>query len=74
MKKIKTYDLVETINVDYSPIMSSAQDYDDHYVICSSMANTFVEYDDNQNLLAKFTITNNASRTFKLSFNGYMFE
>ena len=44
----KTYDLVETINVDYSPIMSSAQDYDDHYVICSSMANTFVEYDDNQ--------------------------
>ena len=38
----KTYDLVETIDVDYSPIMSRAQDYDDHYVICSSMANTFV--------------------------------
>ena len=70
----KTYDLVETIDVDYSPIMSSAKDYDDHYVICSSMANTFVEYDDNQNLLAKFTITNNAYRTFKLSFNGHMFE
>lgn len=70
-----TYRLVERVELPYSSIVSSVQEYGDNMVYCSGKAYKFGEYGPDNELLAEFTmdIENYTYRVFKYSMEGFWF-
>lgn len=69
----KTYTLVDSFDTDYSSIVSSVQNIDKNTITSSGKSNTFSEYDENHNLIAKFTYNSKkyAYRVFKYNFKSF---
>lgn len=69
----KSYELVESLEVPYSSIVSSVQIYDDNLVVGSGKNHTFGEYDDEGNLINQFEYEAKkyAYRVFKYSFDNW---
>lgn len=73
----KTYELVDSIAVDYSAIVSSAQLMDNENVItCSGMKKSIAEYDSEGKLIAKFIGIGKGYiyRSYKYDLKGYWFN
>ncbi|MDD8048571.1 MAG: aryl-sulfate sulfotransferase [Thomasclavelia sp.] len=74
----KTFELVDSMAVTYSGIVSSVQTLDNgNIVIDSGTAGVFSEYDSNHNLIKSFTMKLNKYmiyRVHKYSFNGFWFN
>ncbi|MFV0557949.1 MAG: aryl-sulfate sulfotransferase [Enterococcus sp.] len=72
-----TYELVDSFEVPYSPIVSSAQQYQGHLVIDSGTKGVFAEYDQENQLITEFTMELSADylyRVYKDDFNNYYFS
>lgn len=71
----KTYKLVDKIDVDYSPLMSSVQLLSgDNILSCSATALKFSELSKDKKVLATFTTSKQIYRTFKYTFKNIWFE
>ena len=72
----KTYELVKKVNLDYSSIVSSTQELDDNLITSSGKNHVYAEYDNDGDLIKKFTYTSKkfAYRVFKYDFNDYWFS
>lgn len=71
-----TYSLVFEIEVPYSNIVSSAQQMDNgNYVVCSGKSKLVLEYDEEGNKIARFTVPAESFmyRMFKYTFANYWF-
>ena len=51
-----TFELVESIEVPFSGYISSVQDVDGHKITCSGTKDLFNEYDENDELIASYTM------------------
>jgi len=71
-----TYKLVKEFDVEYSSIISSAQDVEDNHVIGSGMPGVFAEYDKNGKLIRsfKYETTQTFYRAYKYDFKNIWFE
>lgn len=71
-----TVTLVKSIPVDYSGYVSSVQETNNNYVIDSGMAMSWGEYDQDGNLIKKFTTTGGkfVYRVFKYDYQNYWFQ
>ena len=71
----KTYELVDSIDLPYSSIVSSVQNYNGHVITMAGMAQTISEYDEDGTLIKsyKFDESKNAYRTFKYGFEDFWF-
>ncbi|MBS6373861.1 MAG: aryl-sulfate sulfotransferase [Erysipelotrichaceae bacterium] len=72
----RTFTLVDSMPVDYSGYVSSAQEYEGNLIVDSGMANTFTEYDAHHELIAKFTIQAEKFiyRIYKYTYEGFWFQ
>lgn len=72
----KSFELVESIEVPYSSIVSNIQPFDNNIVINSGKANVVGEYDSNGKLIAEFLYpsSNFVYRVFKEDFNNLWFR
>lgn len=72
-EKDKTYELVDSIDVPYSSIVSSVQFIDDNLIVGSGMDNSFGEYDEDGNLIVQFNYgaKKYAYRVFKYTFDNW---
>lgn len=72
----RTFTLVDTIEVEYSGYVSSAQEYENNVIIDSGSALTTWEFDAEGNLIQKLNIVGNywVYRTYKYDFKGYWFK
>ncbi len=68
-----TYELIQSIPVEYSSIMGGVQSYDSNIVISSAFIGVFYEYDCHGALVAKYSFNDGSFcyRTFKVSMNGF---
>ncbi len=68
-----TYELVQSIAVPYSSIVSSVQIYNDNIVVSSGKDNSYGEYDEDGNLISQFNYNAEkyAYRVFKYSFDSW---
>lgn len=75
-EKAGTYELVSNISVDFSGIVSSAQDYEGNVVVNSGRFASVAEYDQEGNLInhVKYEVERHAYRAFKYGFNGFWFS
>ena len=69
----KTYELVDSVEIPYSSIVSSVQFVDDNLVVGSGMDNSFGEYDEDGELIKQFNYgaKKYAYRVFKYSFDNW---
>lgn len=72
----RTFELVDSIEVPYSSIVSNVQSIDSNIVINSGKANIVGEYDSNGELIAQFYYpsTDFTYRVFKNEFKDFWFE
>lgn len=72
----KTYQLVDKVVLPYSSIVSSIEDFDNHYITSSGMSHCFNEYDGDGNLIKEYNYTSKkyAYRIFKYTFNNIWFS
>ncbi|MBU5488951.1 aryl-sulfate sulfotransferase [Clostridium sp. MSJ-8] len=73
----KTYTLVESFSVPFSPYVSSAQEYEGNIIIDSGMQGIFGEYDNNGNLLRQYSMKLSDRfiyRVYKYDFKGILFS
>jgi len=72
----KTYQLVDKVVLPYSTIVSSVEDFDNHYITSSGMSHCFNEYDGDGNLIKEYNYTSKkyAYRIFKYTFNNIWFS
>lgn len=75
-EKEKTFKLIKSFPVPYSGYVSSTQNINQHYVICSGSKKVFGEYDINGKLLTEYQVTGERHlyRTFKYSFQNFWFS
>ncbi len=69
-----TYELVETVDLDYSSIVSSVQDLDNGNMVASSgMSHSFAEYDSKGNLIKhfKYPAKKYSYRVFKYEYENW---
>lgn len=70
----KEYELVKSINLDYSNI-SSSQNVDNNIVLSLRDKETFYEYDNSSNLIRKYnTNYKDIYRVYKFTFKNYWFK
>ena len=71
-----TYKLVDSIDVDYSSIVSSSQEYKNNIITSSGLSHLYAEYDKNGILIRKFKYTSKkfAYRVFKYDFVDFWFN
>lgn len=71
----KTFELVDSIDLPYSSIVSNVQFYDNHLVTSSGKSNCYEEFDVNGKLIRKYNYSAEkyAYRVFKYSFTNYWF-
>ena len=69
----KTYELIDSLEIPYSSIVSSVEFVGDNLVVGSGMANNFGEYDEDKNLIRQFKYgaKKYAYRVFKYSFDNW---
>lgn len=72
----QTYELINSISVPYSSIVSSVQKVGNHTVTNAGMAKTISEYDESGELIQSliFDSEDNSYRTFKYDFNDFWFD
>lgn len=74
----KTFELVDSIELTYSGIVSSIQDLDNGNILTDSgTAGVYAEFDENQELIKSFKIKMNkymVYRVLKYDYNDYWFE
>ena len=74
----KTFELVKSIKVDYSPLSGSAKEVGNgNTLITSGDKGIIYEYDPENNLIMEYTIKlnkNNIYRTDKITFNNFYFK
>ena len=70
------YKLVDSIDVDYSSIVSSSQEYKNNIITSSGLSHLYAEYDRNGILIRKFKYTSKkfAYRVFKYDFVDFWFN
>lgn len=70
-----TYELVESINLPYSSIVSSIQYVGDHTITSSGKSHVYAEYDENNKLIREYTYDAEkyAYRVFKYTYSNYWF-
>lgn len=75
-EKNRTYDLVQQIEIPYSPIVSSSQVYRGHFITNSGTTNILGEYDQNGELIRQYAydIPSWSYRIKKLDQRGFFFE
>ena len=71
----ETYELVRSMEVPYSSIVSSVQSVDNHLVVNSGVSEVYGEYDANSNLIREFTYESDYQgyRVMKDDFTGLWF-
>lgn len=72
----KTYELVASIELPYSSVVSSVQHVADHIITSSGMSHCFEEYDADGDLIQSFTYTSKkyAYRVLKYHYQNYWFQ
>ena len=73
----KTYSLVNEITLPPSRYISSVQKYKGHIITDSGQSYTICEFDNNDELIAKYTLEEKMwglYRTFKHDFNDFYFN
>lgn len=73
----RTYQLVESFKVPYSPYISSVQNFSGNLIIDSGQQGIFSEYDASNELIRSFTINSDTKfiyRVYKYDFENYYFS
>lgn len=72
----RTVTLVDSFDTPYSAYVSSAQEYESHYIINSGVKQSFLEYDENKELIASFKMKAETFiyRVYKYNFEGFYFN
>lgn len=75
-EKEGTYELVTQLDLPYSSIVSSVQNYQNHIITSSGKSNEFREYDSKNQLISSYTYEAEtyAYRVFKYDFNHFWFQ
>lgn len=71
----RTYELVESFDVPFSPYISSVQDVEGNHIIASGIQNILQEYDADQQLIRSFLIEsgNYVYRVYNYTFHNFYF-